>query len=85
MSVVDVRRLRDGETPVLGEKAASELPAKWKGPATFGDPKGGISRRGDLAYAWGEYHGASDGCYLHIWRRNVAGTWQLALDLLHPR
>ncbi|MGI8432870.1 MAG: nuclear transport factor 2 family protein [Chthoniobacterales bacterium] len=85
MAADDVRLLRDGKIPVLGEKGAAELLAKSKGPATFGDPKGGLSRRGDLAYAWGEYHGASDGYYLHIWRRNAAGTWQLALDLLHPR
>jgi ketosteroid isomerase-like protein len=37
----------------------------------------------------GEYRAGSakeaTGYYLRIWRKNRAGEWKLALDLLHPR
>ena len=58
-------------------------------PIKFGEAKANISRGGDLGYLWGEYTTSSarepTGYYLRIWRKNRAGEWKLALDLLHPR
>ena len=87
-----VRLYQPGKLPVIG-KTAAEAALRAAPPAlTFGEPKGDIARSGDLGFAWGEYSlkeksGASDetGYYLRIWRKNEAGQWQLALDLLHPR
>ena len=58
-------------------------------PIKFGEPKANISHGGDLGYLWGEYTAGSakepTGYYLRIWRKNRAGEWKLALELLHPR
>ena len=73
------------EFPVTGREAAAAALARAPKPITFGEPKGEVSHGGDLGFAWGEYTAAMPGDYLRIWRKNRAGNWKLALELLHPR
>lgn len=72
--------------PILGQDAvAAALRAAGK-PITFGEAKGEVSHGGDLGVAWGEYTAdAIPGYYLRIWRKDRAGNWKLAVELLHPR
>ena len=73
------------EFPVIGKDAAAATLARAPKPITFGEPKGEVSHGGDLGFAWGEYSAATPGDYLRIWRKDRAGNWKLALELLHPR
>ena len=73
------------EFPVTGREAAAIALAGAPKAITFGEPKGEVSHGGDLGFAWGEYTAATPGDYLRIWRKNRAGNWKLALELLHPR
>jgi len=73
------------EFPVIGREAAAAALARSPKPITFSEPKGKVSQGGDLGFAWGEYTAAPRGDYLRIWRKNRAGDWKLALELLHPR
>ena len=74
---------------MIGIDAAAPVLPKGPGPLQFGEPKSGISKGGDLGYLWGEYtmgdRPSPSGYYLRIWRRNRAGEWNLALDLLRSR
>jgi ketosteroid isomerase-like protein len=87
----DVRLYLPKKFPVIG-KAAAAL-AATPNKLTFGEPKGDVSRSGDLGFAWGEYStkektdrpAEESGYYLRIWRKNETGEWKLALDLLLPR
>ena len=73
------------EFPVIGREAAAAALARAPKPISFGEPKGEVSHGGDLGFAWGEYTAATPGDYLRIWRKDRAGNWKLALELLHPR
>ena len=73
------------EFPVTGREAAAAALARAPKPISFGEPKGAVSHGGDLGFAWGEYTAATPGDYLRIWRKDRAGKWKLALELLHPR
>jgi len=85
----NARFYRPGKLPLIGVEAALPILPKGPGPLHYGEPKTGISKGGDLGYLWGEYtigdQPSPGGYYLRIWRRNRAGEWNLALDLLHPR
>lgn len=85
MAAQDVRVLRAGEFPAIGKAAAEAVLQKANQPTNFTEPKGEISQAKDLGFTWGEYSDAGGGYYLHIWRCDEAGSWQLVLDLLHPR
>jgi ketosteroid isomerase-like protein len=73
------------ELPVVGKDAAATVLAHAPKRIRFSEPKGEVSRGGDLGFAWGEYTAATPGDYLRIWRKDRAGNWKLALELLHPR
>ena len=73
------------EFPVTGREAAAAALTRAPKPISFGEPKGEVSHGGDLGFAWGEYTAATPGDYLRIWRKDRAGKWKLALELLHPR
>lgn len=85
----DVRLYLPDKFPVTERAAAAAALARAPGKITFGRPKGEVSEGGDLGFVWGEYRAGSakeaSGYYLRIWRKNRAGEWKLALDLLHPR
>ena len=83
------RLIQPGKFPVIGRAEAAAALERGAASIKFGPPKADVSRGGDLGYLWGEYTaGAASkptGYYLRIWRKNRAGEWKLALDLLHPR
>jgi ketosteroid isomerase-like protein len=89
----DVRLYPPQKSPVIGRAAAAAVLNEVTSNVTLGEPKGDVSRSGDLGFAWGEYaaKGKADrpaeetGYYLRIWRKNEAREWKLVLDLLHPR
>ena len=86
----NVRLYQAEQFPVIGREEAIAALKKGATHRKFGEPKGGeVSGGGDLGYVWGEYtDGAAteaSGYYLRIWRKDRAGEWKLALDLLHPR
>ena len=74
---------------VIGKAEAAAALQSEKSALQFGAPKSEVSRGGDLGYAWGEYRtgekSEASGDYLRIWRKDRAGEWKLALDLVHPR
>jgi ketosteroid isomerase-like protein len=84
-----VRLIQPEKFPVVGRAEAAAVLQKTAAPIKFGPPKAEVSRGGDLGYLWGEYTAAPasqpTGYYLRIWRKDRAGAWKLALDLLHPR
>jgi hypothetical protein len=80
-----IRFYRPQEFPEIGKDAAATVLAHAPKRIRFSEPKGEVSRGGDLGFAWGEYTAATPGDYLHIWRKDRAGNWKLALELLHPR
>jgi len=75
--------------PVIGKAEVAAALQHDALPIKFGEPKSEVSRGGDLGYLWGEYTAGAatetTGYYLRIWRKDRAGEWKLALDLLHPR
>jgi ketosteroid isomerase-like protein len=85
----NVRLYQPNEFPLIGKDAAAAALVRTPGKIKFGAPKGEVSRGGDLGFVWGEYtagqRAGATGYYLRIWRKDRAGTWKLALDLLHPR
>ncbi|MEO5717053.1 MAG: nuclear transport factor 2 family protein [Chthoniobacterales bacterium] len=86
----NVRVYLPKQFPIIGSVSATAALKNETAPLKFGEPKGGdISGGGDLGFVWGEYlDGAAteaSGYYLRIWRKDRAGEWKLALDLLHPR
>jgi ketosteroid isomerase-like protein len=85
----DVRLYLPNEFPVTERAAAAAALARAPGAIEFGPTRGEVSEGGDLGFVWGEYRDGAGteptGYYLRIWRKNRAGEWKLALDLLHPR
>ncbi len=84
-----VRLYLPKQFPIIGRSAAVAALRQEMGPLRFAEAKGEVSRAGDLGYAWGEYRAGeaavATGDYLRIWRKDRAGGWKLALDLVHPR
>ena len=88
-AVDNIRLYQPGKLPITSSEEAAATLRKESAPIEFDEGKAEISRGGDLGYVWGEYRlpssGQARGHYLRIWRKNRAGKWQLALDLLHTR
>ncbi len=88
-AVDNIRLYQTGKLPITSRQEAAAALRQDSAPIEFEEGKAEISRGGDLGYVWGEYRRPAanqpGGYYLRIWRKNRAGTWQLALDLLHPR
>lgn len=86
----NMRLYQPQKFPVVGSAEAAAALRKETTTNKFGEPKGGdVAHGGDLGYVWGEYMAGAateaSGYYLRIWRKDRAGDWKLALDLLHPR
>ncbi len=86
----NVRVYLPKQFPIIEREKAGDALRKETVPAKFSAPTGGeVSRGGDLGYVWGEYRNGmateASGYYLRIWRKDRAGEWKLALDLMHPR
>ena len=81
----DIRVLREGVLPAVGEDGAQLMLGSDHGKTTFRPVGGNISPSGDLAYEYGNYltergQGRERGNYVLIWKKNVRGTWRLAVD-----
>ena len=81
----DIRVLREGVLPAVGEDGAQLMLGSDHGKTTLRSAGGDISPSGDLAYEYGNYltergQGRERGNYVLIWKKNVRGTWRLAVD-----
>jgi len=81
----DIRVLREGVFPAIGEDGAQLMLNSDHAKTTFRPAGGDISQGGDLAYEYGEYattrgNGLERGNYVTIWKKNVRGTWRLSVD-----
>ena len=81
----DIRVLREGVFPAVGEDAAQLMLNSDHAKTTLRPAGGDISQGGDLAYEYGEYvtergDGPERGNYVTIWKKNVRGTWRLSVD-----
>jgi ketosteroid isomerase-like protein len=85
----NVRLYQPNKLPITERNAAVAALRANPDKITFGDSKGQVSQGGDLGFLWGEYRTQPTpdptGYYLRIWRKDRAGEWKLALDLIHPR
>jgi ketosteroid isomerase-like protein len=85
----NVRLYQPNKFPITELAAAAAALRANPQKIAFGEPKGQVSQGGDLGYLWGEYRtapgGDPTGYYLRIWRKDRAGEWKLAIDLIHPR
>jgi ketosteroid isomerase-like protein len=83
----DLRFYREGAPPAVGVSeaiAAIGAPAGRIEPVPFGD---GMASSYDLGYSYGllltratPAARADTSAYLHVWRKDAAGRWKLALD-----
>jgi ketosteroid isomerase-like protein len=81
----DIRVLREGVFPAAGEDGAQLMLGSDHGKTTLRSAGGDISPSGDIAYEYGNYltergQGRERGNYVLIWKKNVRGTWRLAVD-----
>ena len=85
----DIRVLRDGVFPAVGEAGVQLMLNSEHGKTTLRPAGGNISPGGDMAYEYGAYviergEGPERGHYVTIWKKNVRGTWRLAVDRRQP-
>jgi ketosteroid isomerase-like protein len=85
-----VRVLRDGSYALLGADAARQALAAT-GRRVFWTPAGaGASASDDLGFTYGRYVrfiGSAEeasGYYIHVWQRDDAGVWRIAVEVLLP-
>ena len=81
----DIRVQREGVFPALAEDGAQLMLNSDHGKTAFRPAAGDISPGGDLAYEYGEYgtkrgDSSERGHFVIIWKKNVRGTWRLAVD-----
>lgn len=82
----DVRIFRNDRFPAVGRDAARLMLGYDHGHMTVKKTDGGISRSGELGFAYGTYasergDNTEKGSYITIWKRNFAGDWRLVVDL----
>ena len=77
----DVRLYRDGNFPLIGQKAALTHLAGSAGAVAMSQSGAFISESADLGYTYGT---AGNANYLHIWKKQRDGSWKIVLDLLNP-
>ncbi len=82
----DVRVYRSGRFPAIGRDAARLMVGYNHGHMTVKRTDAGISRSGELGFAYGTYRtervGETErGTYITIWKRNFADDWRLVVDL----
>jgi ketosteroid isomerase-like protein len=85
----DVRVLRAGRAPVIGEPDARTALRDWGGPLTITVLQRGVARSHDLAWRAGRYvlgAGAAEerGHHLRVWRLDDDGSWRVVLEVWSP-
>jgi ketosteroid isomerase-like protein len=89
----NVRLLRPGTLPVVGESRVLAYLARQPRYALSDSRFAESARSGDLGYTWGTYQLAprgaggkiQEGFYARVWTRQRNGQWQVALDVLQPQ
>jgi ketosteroid isomerase-like protein len=85
-----VRLLRDGSYAVLGADAVRKTLAAPMRLVRWTPTGAGAAASDDLGYTYGSYvrmHGATQeaaGYYVHVWQRDEAGVWRIAVEVLLP-
>jgi ketosteroid isomerase-like protein len=85
-----VRVLREGSYAVLGADAARKALAAPQRRVQWTGVGGGAAASDDLGYTYGRYtrtNGAAEeakGYYIHVWQRDDAGVWRIAVDVWLP-
>lgn len=93
-AAADLRLYRDGAFPLPTSRDALEVFKSTKGAPTWTLFGSGVSKSGDLGYAYG-FTEQADGqaakpdrneksVFLHLWKRAQTGGWKLVLDLESP-
>ncbi|HEY2954802.1 MAG TPA: nuclear transport factor 2 family protein [Candidatus Eisenbacteria bacterium] len=87
-AAADLRVFRSGSLPAVGVTDALAILAKRRGHLDLVPYGDGMSASRDLGFSYGllvarpSGAAAPDTCsYLHVWRRDNAGRWKLALDV----
>lgn len=85
-----VRILREGSYAVRGADAARKTLAAPKRQVQWTPIGAATAASDDLGYTYGSYvrmNGAAQeavGYYVHLWQRDEAGAWRIAVDVLLP-
>ncbi len=84
------RVLREGSYALIGADAARKALAAPKRRVQWATAGAGASASDDLGYTYGSYvrmNGPDEearGYYIHVWQRDDAGTWRIAVEVLLP-
>ena len=87
-----IRLHRNGAEPIVGTAAVRSFLADTPARIVSEPIKAGISRSGDLGYAYGSYvarytkaglPSEERGFYLRVWKRLASG-WRLVADITNP-
>jgi ketosteroid isomerase-like protein len=87
----DIRYYRDGAEPTVGLQGVRATHAGRVGRARWLSQGGRSAKSDDLGYTYGIIERAGRGgappdseVFLHIWRKNQKGAWQIALAVENP-
>jgi len=86
----NVRFLREGKAPVVGDRAALRWLATQPHYSAADSRFAESARSGDLGYTWGGYSigpakkPTEQGFYVRVWQRERNGQWAVVMDALRP-
>jgi ketosteroid isomerase-like protein len=89
----DVRLYRQGSFPTTGREAIRNTAEAKSGATVWKLTDAGVSRSGDLGYAYGTYEyrtkaadekPSEQGHYVRIWKRTPGQDWRIVLDITNP-
>jgi ketosteroid isomerase-like protein len=86
-----VRIYRPGAQALIGRDAAAAALERFNGSVTSRPIGSAMASSGDLAFTYGDYQHAAAGAagekglYVRLWRRDGAGAWRVAFDVLFPQ
>jgi ketosteroid isomerase-like protein len=90
MGAEDLRLMLPGRFPILGRDAARDTVTAQAAHETLMSTGQFIADSGDLGYTFGTLvatrdAGPDSSYYIHVWKREGAKPWQLAVELLVPK
>lgn len=89
----DFRLFDDGNAPAVDQPSAQAHLAALgsRGGRRFEPLHAEVAQSADFGYSWGAYRTepadgrpAERGYYGHVWRRDAAGRWRLAIEVIRP-